>query len=139
MTANEHVEDRDEKKDQLSPQDEKDLEETTARYHSDEDWPFLAKDAPKSLRKTSLIRPSAPRSLRETSLIRQSVRFSHQTVKRSPEQERRNTGRSQPPMPPPPCGGKGPPLGVSRKRVFSSPKDKFDPHLEAYFLVTSAV
>ena len=122
MTANEHVEDRDEKKDQLSPQDEKDLEETTARYHSDEDWPFLAKDAPKSLRKTSLIRPSAPRSLRETSLIRQSVRFSHQTVKRSPEQERRNTGRSHPPMPPPPCGGKGPPLGVSRRGFSLVPR-----------------
>ena len=80
MTDNEHVEDRDEKKDQLSPQDEKDLEETAAQYHSDEDWSFLAKDAPKSLRKTSLIRPSAPRSLRETSPIRSSVRFSHQTV-----------------------------------------------------------
>ena len=30
MTANEHVEDRDEKKDQLSPQDEEDLEEMAA-------------------------------------------------------------------------------------------------------------
>ena len=85
MTANEHVKIRDEKKDQLSPQDEKDLEETAVRCHSDEDWSFLAKDAPKSLRKTSLIRPSAPRSLRETSPIRGSLRFSHQTVKGSPE------------------------------------------------------
>ena len=42
MTANEHVEDRDEKKDQLSPHYEKDLEETAARCHSDEDWSFLA-------------------------------------------------------------------------------------------------
>ena len=139
MTANEHVEDRDEKKDQLSPQDEEDLEETAARYHSDEDWSFLAKDAPKSLRKTSLIRPSTPRSLRETSPIRHSVRFSHQTVKGSPQQERRNTGRSHPPMPPPPCGGKGPLLGVSQRRVFSSPEDEFDPYLEACFLVPSAV
>ena len=40
MTANEHVEDRDEKKDQLSPQDEEDLEETSAQYHSDEDFFF---------------------------------------------------------------------------------------------------
>ena len=80
MTANEHVKNKDEKKDQLSLQDKKDLEKTTARYHSDEHWSFLAKDAPKSLRKTSLIRPSAPRSLRETSPIRSSVRFSHQTV-----------------------------------------------------------
>ena len=30
MTANEHVKDRDEKKDQLSPQDEEDLEEMAA-------------------------------------------------------------------------------------------------------------
>ena len=43
MTANEHVKDRDEKKDQLSPQDEEDLEETAARYHSDEDWSFYLK------------------------------------------------------------------------------------------------
>ena len=139
MTANEHVEDRDEKKDQLSPQDEEDLEETSAQYHSDEDWSFLAKDAPKSLRETSLIRPSAPRSLRETSLIRPSIRFSYQTVKGSLEQERRNTGCSHPPMPSPPYGDKGPLLGVSRRRVFSSPEDKFDPHLEASFLVPSAV
>ena len=139
MTANEHVEDWDKKKDQLSPQDEKDLEKTAAQYHSHDDWSFLAKDAPKSLRKTSLIRPSAPRSLRKTSPIRPSIRFSHQTVKGSLEQERRNRGRSHPPMPPPPCGGKGPPLGVSRRRVFSSPKDKFDLHLEASFLVPSTV
>ena len=139
MTANEHVEDWDKKKDQLSPQDEKDLEKKAAQYHSDDDWSFLAKDAPKSLRKTSLIRPSAPRSLRETSPIRSSVRFSHQTVKGSPEQERRNTGCSHPPMPPTPCRGKGPLLGVSQRRVFSSPEDKFDPHLEASFLVPSAV
>ena len=117
----------------------KDLEKTTARYHSDDDWSFLAKDAPKSLRKTSLIRPSAPRILRETSPITPSVRFSHQTVKGSPEQERRNTGCSHPPMPPPPCGGKGPLLGVSQRRVFSSPEDDFDPYLEASFLVPSTV
>ena len=139
MTANEHVKNRDEKKDQLSPQDKKDSEKTIARYHSDEDWSFLAKDSPKNLRETSLIRSSAPRSLKETSPIRSSVRFSHQTVKGSPEQETRNTGCSHPPMPPPPCGGKGPPLGVSQRRVFSSPKDEFDPHLEASFLVPAAV
>ena len=55
MTANEQLEDWDKKKDQLSPQDEKDLEKTAAQYHSDDDWSFLAKDAPKSLRNTSLI------------------------------------------------------------------------------------
>ena len=33
----------DEKKDQVSPQDEKALEEAAAQYHSDEDWPLLAK------------------------------------------------------------------------------------------------
>ena len=42
MTANEHIKNRDEKKDQLSPQDKKDLEKTTARYHSDEDWSFFS-------------------------------------------------------------------------------------------------
>lgn len=41
MTANEHVKDRDEKKDQLSPQFEKGLEETAARCHSDEDFFFF--------------------------------------------------------------------------------------------------
>ena len=41
MTANEHVKDRDEKKDQLSPQFEKGLEETAARCHSDEDFLFF--------------------------------------------------------------------------------------------------
>ena len=34
---------KDEKKDQVSPQDEKALEEAAAQYHSDEDWPLLAK------------------------------------------------------------------------------------------------
>ena len=85
MDTDSHTENRDEKKDQLSPQDEEDLEETAAQYHSDEDWPLLAKDAPKSLRGTSPIRPS--------------LRFKHQTVKGSPDQERRNMGRSRPPMP----------------------------------------
>ena len=66
MDTDSHTENRDEKKDQLSPQDEEDLEETAARYHSDEDWLVLAEDAPKSLRETSPIRPS--------------VRFKHQTV-----------------------------------------------------------
>ena len=42
MTANEHVKDRDERKDQTSPQDEKYLEETAARCHSDEDWSFFS-------------------------------------------------------------------------------------------------
>lgn len=91
MGTNSHTENRDEKKDQLSPQDEEDLEEATARYHSDEDWSFLAKDAPKSLREISLIRPS--------------VRFKHQTVKGSLEQERKNMGCSRPPMPPRPLWG----------------------------------
>lgn len=42
MTANEHVKDRDEKKDQLSPQFEKGLEERAARCHSDEDCFFFS-------------------------------------------------------------------------------------------------
>ena len=139
MTTQEQLKVRDEKQDQPSPKEKENLGEIIAKYHSDGDRHLLNNDAPKGLRETSPVRPPVPRSLRETSLIRQSVRFSHQTVKRSPEQEKRNTGRSHPPMPPPPCGGKGPPLGVSRKGVFSSPEDKFDPHLEASFLVPSAV
>ena len=43
MDTDSHTENRDEKKDQLSPQDEEDLEETAARYHSDEDWSFYLK------------------------------------------------------------------------------------------------
>ena len=101
MTANECVKDRDEKKDQLSPEDEEDLEEIAVRYHSDEDWPLLDKDAHKSLRETSPIRPSAPRSLRETSPIRPFVRFKHQTVKRSPGYKKKDMGHSSPPLPPP--------------------------------------
>ena len=85
MTAQEHAEDSDEKKDQLSPQDEEDLEGRAARYHSDEDCSLLDTDAPRSLRETSPISPSAPRNLRETSPIRPSVRFKHRTVKRSPK------------------------------------------------------
>ena len=139
MTANEHVKDRDEKKDQLSPEDEEDLEEIAARYHSDEDWPLLDKDAPRSLRETSPvrrsaprsskesspIRPSAPMSLRDTSPIRPSVRFKHQTVKRSPEYEKKDMGCFGPPLPPPPLPyrGEGPPLEVPRRRVLSSPRD----------------
>ena len=139
VTTQEQPKDRDEEQDQPSPKQKENLGEITAKYHSDGDRHLLNKDAPKGLRETSPVRPSAPRSLRETSPIRQFVRFSHQTVKGSPEQEKRNTGRSHPSMPPPLCGGKGPPLGVSPRRVCSSPKDKFDPHLEASFLVPSAV
>ena len=51
MTANEHVKDRDEKKDQLSPQFEKGLEERAADAILMRIVFFLAKDAPKSLRK----------------------------------------------------------------------------------------
>ena len=149
MTANEHVKDTDEKKDQLSPQDEEDLEEMAAGYHSGEDWSFLAKDAPKSLRETSPIRPSAPRSLteispitpsapmslRETSPIRPSVRFKYETGRGSPEQERKNRECFGPHLPLPPYRGEGPPLELPWRRVLSSPEDEFDPHLEACFPV----
>ena len=37
---------KDEKKDQLSPQDETALEEAAAQYHSDEDRPLLAEHIP---------------------------------------------------------------------------------------------
>ena len=49
MAAQEQVKDRDKEQDQLSPQDEEDLDEIAARYHSEEDWPLLNKDAPRSL------------------------------------------------------------------------------------------
>ena len=58
MNTNSHLQSGDEKEEQLSPQDEKDLEAAAARYHSGEDWSFFAKNAPKSLRDTSPIRPS---------------------------------------------------------------------------------
>ena len=45
-SASEKVKDRDEKKDQFS--DEEDLEEVVTQDHSDEDWPLLNKDAPRS-------------------------------------------------------------------------------------------
>ena len=57
MNTNSHLESGDEKEEQLSPQDEKDLKEAAAHYHS-ENWSFFAKNAPKSLRDTSPIRPS---------------------------------------------------------------------------------
>ena len=43
LNTNSHPEGGDEKEKQLSPQDEKDLEEAAAHYHSDEDWSFLPK------------------------------------------------------------------------------------------------
>ena len=76
MNADSHAENRDEKKDQLSPQDEEDSKEVAVQYHSDEDSSFLAKDTPKSLREISPTRPS--------------VRFKHQTVTGSLEQEKKN-------------------------------------------------
>ena len=71
-----------EKKEQLSPQDEEDLEEAAAQYHSGEDWSIVAKSAPKSLRKTSP--------------IRSSIRSRHQTVKSS-KQEKKNMRLFHPP------------------------------------------
>lgn len=119
MNTDSHAENRDEKKDQLSPQDEEDSKEVAVRYHSDEDSSFLAKDTPKSLREISPSRPS--------------VRFKHQTVKGSLEQEKKNMGRLRSPMPPPPHRDEGPPLAVPWRRVLSNPEDEFDPHLEACF------
>ena len=97
VTTQEQPKDRDEEQDQPSPKQKENLGEITAKYHSDGDRHLLNKDAPKGLRETSPVRPSAPRSLRETSPIRQFVRFSHQTVKGSPEQEKRNTDAPIPP------------------------------------------
>ena len=57
MNTSSHLKSGDEKEEQLSPQDEKDLKEAAAHYHS-ENWSFFAKNAPKSLRDTSPIRPS---------------------------------------------------------------------------------
>ena len=55
MTAQEKAKDRDErKKDQFL--DEEYFEEKVTQHHSNEDWPLLNKDAPRSLRETSPIR-----------------------------------------------------------------------------------
>ena len=123
MTAQEKVKDRDEKKDQFS--DEEDLEEKITQYHSDEDWPLLNRDAPRSLRETSPTRPPAPRnsreissikpsasrgseemspirsyasrSLRQTSPDKTSIRSKHQTDKNSPKYEESDIGHPLPP------------------------------------------
>ena len=58
MNTDSHPEGRDKEEKQLLPLDEEDLEKAETHYHSDEDWPFSAQDAPKSLRDTSPTRPS---------------------------------------------------------------------------------
>jgi len=117
MTAQEQIKDREEKQDQLSPQDEEDLDEIAARYHSNKDWPLLNENAPRSLRETTPIKPSAPRSLREmspirpyapkslqeTSPVQSSVKSEHQTAQRALEYRARNIGPI--PLPPPPRVG----------------------------------
>ena len=66
MNTNSHLESGDKKKKktnkQLLPQDEQDLEEAAARYHSDGDCSFFAKDAPKSLRDISPVVPLPPQT-----------------------------------------------------------------------------
>ena len=162
MTTQEQLKDRDEKQDQPSPKGKENLDETTAKYHSDEDWHLLNKDTPKSLRETSPIRPSAPRSLRETSPIRPYaprdsqetfpvnpyVTSGYQTVQRAPEYRAENMEPM--PLPPPPIPSRrGPikpalllplpyrngraPLSIPWRRAFSAPGEKFDPQLQASF------
>ena len=141
MITQEQIKDRDEKQDQLSPQNKEDLDEITARYHSDEDWSLLNKDAPKSLRETSPIRPCAPKSLRETSPIRPSaprslremspirsyaprnsqdtfpvnpfVTSEYQTVQRAPEY--RAEDMEPMPLPPPPIPSRAGPIPKDMK------------------------
>ena len=60
LTAMKTSNHKDEKKDQLSPQDKTALEEAAAQYHSDEDLPLLAQNIPKEVREISAIRPSTP-------------------------------------------------------------------------------
>ena len=114
MITQEQVKDRDEKQDQLSRKEKENLDEIAAKYHSDEDWHLLNKDAPKSLRETSPVRPSASKSLRETSPIRlyaprnsqenfpvnPYVTSEYQTVQRAPEY--RAEDMEPMPLPPPP-------------------------------------
>ncbi|XP_010844279.1 PREDICTED: endogenous retrovirus group K member 8 Gag polyprotein-like [Bison bison bison] len=114
MTTQEQLKDRDEKQDQPSPKGRENLDEITAKYHSDEDRHLLNKDAPKGLRETSPVRPSAPKSLRETSPIRlyaprdsqetfpvnPYVTSAYQTVQRAPEYRTENIEPM--PLPPPP-------------------------------------
>ena len=123
---------KDEKKDQLSPQDETALEEAAAQYHSDEDRPLLAENIPKRVREISPVRPSAPESFGEIFPIRPSVRSEYQTVRGSSEQERRC---SHSPIPPRPYGNKRPLSGIPQRRVLSGPDEEIDPHIEACFLI----
>ena len=127
MTTQEQLKDRDEKQDQPSPKGKENLDETTAKYHSDEDWHLLNKDTPKSLRETSPIRPSAPRSLREISPIRPYaprnsqdtfpvnpfVTSEYQTVQRAPEYRAGNTEPMS--LPPPPIPSQAGPIPKDMK------------------------
>ena len=114
MTTQEQLKDMDEKQDQPSPKEKENLDEITAKYHSDEDQHLLNKDAPKGLRETSPVKPSAPKNLRETSPIRPYaprdsqetfpvnpyVTSGYQTVQRAPEYRAENVEPM--PLPPPP-------------------------------------
>ena len=120
------------------------------------------KDAPKSLRETSPVRPSAPRSLRETSPIRPYaprnsqetfpfnpyVTSGYQTIQRAPEYRAEDmepmpllpppipshTGPINPTRLPPPSYRSGKfPILIPRRQAFSAAGEKFDPQLQACF------
>ena len=122
MSTHDNPETEDEQENSLSPQDEDILEKAAAQYHSEDEWSFLARDAPKELKEP----PSA----------KSSVRFNPRPlIDKSPKSHKRVLGHSRLPLPPPLYGGKGSPMGPLRRRVLFSPEDGFDPHLEAYFPV----
>ena len=91
---------------------------------------LIKPSASRGSRQMSPIRIYAPESLRQTSPGKTSVRPKHKTDKKFPKYEESDIGH---PLPPPPYKGEGPPLEAPRRRVFSSPDDELDPHLEACF------
>jgi len=160
MITQEQLKDKDEKQDQLPPKEKENLDEITAKYRSDENCHLLNKDAPKSLRETSPVRPSAPKSLRETSPIRPYaprnfqetfpvdpyITSGYQTVQRAPEYIPEDmepmpllpppissrTGPIKPTiLPPPPYQSGKFPISIPWRRAFSVPGEKFQ--LQACF------
>ena len=114
MSTHDNPENEDEQENSLSPQDEDTLEKAAARYHSEDEWSFLAREAPKDLKEPLSAKSSVSFNLKPL-------------IDKSPESHKRVLSCSQLPLPPPPYGGKGPPMSPLRRRVLSSHEDGFDP------------
>ena len=114
MSTHDNPENEDEQENSLSPQDKDTLEKAAARYHSEDEWSFLAREAPKDLKEPLSAKSSVSFNLKPL-------------IDKSPESHKRVLSCSQLPLPPPPYGGKGPPMSPLRRRVISSPEDGFAP------------